>query len=112
MAVSGGRRRLRGVQDGRRFFRPLGSGAGAFSFGFGTTKNSVISTRNAREICSRSAMVGFSNPRSSRLTYVRSIPASTASASCETRRITRSRLMFRATRARAFIKNGRQLAAC
>jgi hypothetical protein len=49
------------------------------------------------------ATVGFSIPRSTRLTCVRSMPASTAKASYETCRSTLSLLMFHATRARAFM---------
>jgi hypothetical protein len=58
-------------------------------------KNSAISAPNTFEICSSTATLRFSSPRSNRLTHMRSMSASAASASWETSRATRSRLMFR-----------------
>jgi hypothetical protein len=89
--------------------RPLRSGSGGASPFGGTRNRSVIWASNARAIRSRTATVGFSKPRSSRLTYVRSIEASTANASCETPCVTRSRRRFRATSAFAFMREGQRL---
>ncbi len=88
----------RGFLPGRRVStRPLPEGA----------KKSTIWQRSARATRSNTPTVGFSRLRSRRLTYVRSIPASTAKASCDKPRATRMRRIFRATSVRAFIP-GRQ----
>jgi len=48
--------------------RPPRRGFGGGSPGAGTTKNSTILAPRASASCSRIAIVGFSNPRSRRLT--------------------------------------------
>jgi hypothetical protein len=73
--------------------------------------NSAMGSFIARANCSKIATVGFSSPRSIRLMYVRSMPASTARFSCDRFCFTRIRLRFRATSDRAFMSEGKRYAA-
>jgi hypothetical protein len=79
--------------------RPPFNGRGAVSPSRDTLNSSLIFEERARASFSSTVTVGLSSPRSSRLTWVRSIPASTASISCESARATRNLRMFRATMA-------------
>jgi hypothetical protein len=88
--------------------RPPFRGRGTASPARGTLNNSSILADSAFAIRSRTATVGFSKPRSSRLTYVRSISASTARTSYESPIATLNRRIFLATRAPAFIDAGQQ----
>jgi hypothetical protein len=56
-------------------------------------------------------VTGSSSPRSSRLTWVRSMPATIASAPWETSGATRGRLTLHATSVRASMHHGDQFAA-
>ena len=74
--------------------RPALSGCGAAAPDSGSTSSSATGTDNTRAIASSVVIVTFSEPRSTRPVYARSIPAASASRSWEKPRSTRSERMF------------------
>jgi len=91
-----------------RLCLPLGNGLIGPRATRVASNSSAISTSIAMDRRSSTAMVGFSIPRSRRLTYVRSTPASTAKFSCDSDRRTLNRRKFLATTTCARIGQSKQ----
>lgn len=89
---------------GRPFgFLPDGSGGGGIAAAAGSVSNSATVTSSTVAKLSSLLIVTFSEPRSTRPTYERSIPASSASRSCDSPFATRRRRKFQPRIFRAFM---------
>jgi len=75
----------------------------------GSMRSAATDTDSAFAIASRVEIVTFSEPRSTRPTYARSMPEAKASRSCDKPRSTRSRRIFQPMIARASMSRQGQI---